>query len=205
MPRGSFVTSIKQLSIELGLTNDEIRTALKHLIKTGEVTKQTTNKYTVITVSNYHLYQTAPKQIPNDSQTEPIQTPNDSQTIAELFPTIEKGKKGKREEKKNTPLKSPRGFVPPAKDEVKDYVMSVGSQIDPEEFMAFYESKGWMVGKNKMKSWKSAIVTWEKRAGLKRIPPEKKQRGPRKEDEPAEELAGDDWMNYGPGWRERDV
>ena len=205
MPRGSFVTSIKQLSIELGLTSDEIRTALKHLIKTGEITKQTTNKYTVITVSNYHLYQTAPKQIPNDSQADPRQIPDESQTIAKLFPTREKGNKGKREEENNTPLKSPRGFVPPTKEEVQSYMESVGSRIDPEEFMAFYESKGWMVGKNKMKSWKSAIVTWEKRAGLKRIPPGTKERSPGKEDEPAEELAGDDWMNYGPGWRERDV
>lgn len=205
MPRGSFVTSIKQLSLELGLTSDEIRTALKHLIKTGEVTKQTTNKYTVITVSNYHLYQTVPKQIPNDSQTEPQQIPDDPQTITKLFPTIEEGNKGRKEEKKNTPLKSPRGFVPPTREEVRGYVESVGSQVDPEEFVAFYESKGWMVGKNKMKSWKSAIVTWEKRAGLKRTPPGKKDSSPRGGSAQEEILAGDDWMDYGPGWRERDV
>lgn len=40
-------------------------------------------------------------------------------------------------------------------------------------FVAFYESKGWLVGKNKMKSWKSAIVTWEKRNNLKRVEPKK--------------------------------
>lgn len=205
VPRGSFVTSIKQLSLELGLTNDEIRTALKHLIKTGEVTKQTTNKYTVITVSNYHLYQTEPKQIPNEFQAEPGQTPNEPHTITKLFPTIEERNKGRKEEKKNTPLKSPRGFVPPTMEEVRGYVESVGSQVDPEEFVAFYESKGWMVGKNKMKSWKSAIVTWEKRAGLKRIPPEKKGAMPREDSSQGEILAGDDWMDYGPGWRERNV
>ena len=38
-------------------------------------------------------------------------------------------------------------------------------------FVAFYESKGWLVGKSKMKSWKSAIVTWEKRNNLKRVDP----------------------------------
>ena len=29
--------------------------------------------------------------------------------------------------------------------------------------MDFYESKGWMVGKDKMKDWKASVRTWEKR------------------------------------------
>ena len=29
--------------------------------------------------------------------------------------------------------------------------------------MAFYESKGWMVGRNPMKSWPAACATWQKR------------------------------------------
>ena len=77
--RGSFVTSIKKLSLELCLTEDEVRTAIKHLISTGEITKQTTNKYSVITVSNYELYQDVPEQIPSNSQTIPILFPNNSQ------------------------------------------------------------------------------------------------------------------------------
>lgn len=85
--RGSFITSIKKLSSELNLTEDEVRTALKHLTETGEVTKQTTNKYTVITVNNYAVYQEVTKQIPNKSQ-----------TIPKPFPTIEEGKKGRRKE-----------------------------------------------------------------------------------------------------------
>ena len=34
--------------------------------------------------------------------------------------------------------------------------------MDPEKFIDFYESKGWMVGKNKMKDWKAAVRTWER-------------------------------------------
>lgn len=75
IPRGSFVTSVNKLSLELSLTPDEIRTALTHLVKTGELTKQTTRKNTVISVVNYDFFQessqTNPKQIPNDSQTNP--------------------------------------------------------------------------------------------------------------------------------------
>ena len=69
-----------------------------------------------------------------------------------------------------------------------EYLDSVGSKVDAEAFVAFYESKGWMVGKNKMKSWKSAIVTWEKSKGLKRTT--KKKTEPVIEEEIYE---GDDW------------
>lgn len=73
--------------------------------------------------------------------------------------------------RKNTTKSRSAAFIPPTVEEVDLYLKSVGSQVDAESFVNFYESKGWMVGKNKMKSWKSAIVTWEKRDNLKRIPP----------------------------------
>ena len=45
---------------------------------------------------------------------------------------------------------------------MQSYVLEKGIEIDAEKFVAYYESNGWMVGRNKMKSWKSAIVTWKK-------------------------------------------
>ena len=54
-------------------------------------------------------------------------------------------------------------FNKPKLSEVKDYCLERNNNIDAEAFIAFYESKGWMVGKNKMKDWKSAIITWEKK------------------------------------------
>lgn len=96
IPRGSFVSSIGNIASDLDLTVDEVRTAISHLLKTGELTKQTTNRFTVFTVSNYELYQDATKQIPNNSQTDTKQIPNKSQTIPKLFPTIEEEKEGKK-------------------------------------------------------------------------------------------------------------
>ena len=59
-------------------------------------------------------------------------------------------------------------FVPPTLEEVSAYVSEKGYSIDAEAFIAFYESKGWMVGKNKMKDWRMAIVTWSKRDNERR-------------------------------------
>ena len=53
-------------------------------------------------------------------------------------------------------------FRKPTLQEVSDYCKERNNGIDAEAFIAFYESKGWMVGKSPMKDWKSAIITWEK-------------------------------------------
>ena len=53
-------------------------------------------------------------------------------------------------------------FTPPTVAEVKAYCDERGNNVDAERFVDFYESKGWMVGKNKMKSWKAAVRNWER-------------------------------------------
>ena len=61
-------------------------------------------------------------------------------------------------------------FTPPTVDEVRAYMLERGTTSDPERFVDFYESKGWMVGKNKMKDWKAAVRNWERNAGQKGKP-----------------------------------
>lgn len=54
-------------------------------------------------------------------------------------------------------------FTPPSVAMVRAYCEERGNHIDPEEFVDFYGSKGWMVGKSKMKDWKCAVRNWERR------------------------------------------
>ena len=53
-------------------------------------------------------------------------------------------------------------FVRPTPEQVEQYAQSIDYDIDGERFCAYYDSKGWMVGKNKMKDWKAAVITWKK-------------------------------------------
>lgn len=53
-------------------------------------------------------------------------------------------------------------FVPPDVNQVQEYCDSRNNGIDAQTFVDFYTSKGWMVGKNKMKDWKAAVRTWER-------------------------------------------
>lgn len=60
--------------------------------------------------------------------------------------------------------KPPRAarFTPPTVDEVRDYCQERGNSVDPERFVDFYASKGWLVGKTKMKDWRAAVRSWER-------------------------------------------
>ena len=58
-------------------------------------------------------------------------------------------------------------FKPPTVEEVSEYCIERNNQVDPESFIDFYESKGWMVGKNKMKDWKSSLRRAEKWDSIK--------------------------------------
>ncbi len=53
-------------------------------------------------------------------------------------------------------------FVPPSLSEIRDYCQERRNNVDPEKFFDFYESKGWLVGKNKMKDWRAAVRNWER-------------------------------------------
>lgn len=53
-------------------------------------------------------------------------------------------------------------FTPPPLSDVSQYCQERNNNIDPQRFIDFYESKGWMIGKNKMKDWKAAVRNWER-------------------------------------------
>lgn len=54
-------------------------------------------------------------------------------------------------------------FMPPTESEVEAYCRERGNAVNAEAFIAYYESNGWMIGKNRMKDWKAAVRTWEQR------------------------------------------
>ena len=53
-------------------------------------------------------------------------------------------------------------FTPPTYEEVASYCEERKNTVDAQRFIDFYSSKGWMVGKSKMKDWKASVRTWER-------------------------------------------
>lgn len=61
----------------------------------------------------------------------------------------------------NITVVTAKRFTPPTVEEVEAYCTEKGYGVNAQRFVDFYESKGWMIGKNKMTKWKSAVATWE--------------------------------------------
>ena len=154
--RGQIVTSLSSLAANTSLSIRQVRDSLNHLVMTGEVTNESTSQYRVITIVKYSDYQANDKQIDKqvtNKLTSKRQT-NDKQ-VDNKYRNIEQIelKKDKR---------IPSVFTQPSVGEVEDYCRERNNGISGQEFVDFYESKGWMIGKNKMKDWKAAVRTWER-------------------------------------------
>ena len=64
-------------------------------------------------------------------------------------------------------------FQKPTIEEIRQYCLEKGYNVDAEQFFNFYESKGWVVGKSPMKNWRAAVSTWNKRE--KEVPRRKRE------------------------------
>ncbi len=62
--------------------------------------------------------------------------------------------------------------IPPTIEEVTKYCEERKNGVNPSKWHDFYSSKGWMVGRNKMKDWRAAVRTWEKESAPKKVLPE---------------------------------
>lgn len=68
----------------------------------------------------------------------------------------------KKENIKRKSTTQAKAFVKPTVEEVKAYCVERKNNVNPDKFIDFYESKGWLIGKNPMKDWKACVRTWEK-------------------------------------------
>ena len=151
--RGDVNLSILSLSKRWGWGREKTRCFLHLLESDGMVVMNATTNRTTITIVNYDKYQISAvtnqttkrqrteQRSGNESDNEPYTTNKDNK-VNNINNKV---------------------FVPPTVDEVKAYCRERNNSIDAEAFVSFYESKGWMIGKNKMKDWKAAVRTWEQK------------------------------------------
>lgn len=114
--RGQRVASRASLARELGMTQKQIRTAIGHLLETGEVAKRSYPKYTVFSVVNYDQYQAVrPSKRPSEGPAEGQQRASKGPQSKNLRTTyVEEGKN-------NIGGVAPEGA--PAEPEDGDYVL----------------------------------------------------------------------------------
>lgn len=178
--RGSFLTSYPKLAQDLKLSKMQIRTALNKLQLTHEITLKTTSQYSIITIKNWSDYQK------NNTQDNTKITDEQHTDNTRVTPTNKDNKENKdiynynplikdnydisysddflqKSPSQDSVQKKTKVFVKPTIEEIKQFCTENNKNVDAESFYNFYESKNWMIGKNKMQKWKAAVCTWDRK------------------------------------------
>lgn len=165
--RGQRLCSRASLARELRLTEKEVRTALEHLKKTGEVASRTSPQGTVLTVLRFDAYQNGAGETANEG-------PAEGQPWANEGPVNKKDKKAEKEEKERTPLKGGKkekaaygefGNVYLTEEEREKLMARFGNNETAravEELSAYCQSKG-----KRYADYYATLVNWCKRNGEK--------------------------------------
>lgn len=144
---GQLVTGRKKIKEALHIGSEsKVERVLTRFENEHQIEQLKCTRNRLITILNWEDYQESEQ--PNEQQV------NNNRTTSEHI-----NKNVRMEECINRK----RGFVKPTQEEVSEYIRLKGYHFDAESFIAFYESKGWKIGNQPMKSWKAACTTWEKR------------------------------------------
>jgi hypothetical protein len=93
-----------------------------------------------------------------------MQSQSDCNAIREDKIREDKIREDKIREDKIREDKKEKNVIPPLFDWIEIYCKERNNSVDAKQFFDFYESKGWKIGKDKMKDWQAAVRTWEQRA-----------------------------------------
>lgn len=148
----------------LGCSRKTVSTTLDALVEKGLVEKRTRIENRV-TFCDYRVsfFHTPVKKLPHPlEKTSPPPLEKTSPHNIEIDNLEDNLEREKRDEAARGKRKR---FTPPTLEEVEAYCDERENGIDPQQFVDYYESNGWKVGRNSMRDWKAAVRTWERRDG----------------------------------------
>ena len=160
-----FVNAPKKIQRLIGASDDDLKLLIAKsfvlVFETGILVIKHWRMHNTIRQDRYHPtdYQEEYKQLGLKSNNSYTWQPNGNQLETEnRLDKIRLDKNNKEEINKEE-----KRFKKPTPEEIKNYCKERNNNVDANRFYNFYESKGWMVGKNKMKDWKAAVRTWEQK------------------------------------------
>ncbi len=168
---GQLLTGRKSLSGQVGVKQTKLERILDNLESGQQIRQQKTNKFRIITIVNWHMYQdktTDGQQADNKETTnghiqQCITMENNSSTVGGSKEKDPKGRKTTK--KKQSLIEQPvKKFEKPSLAELTAYVAEKGYSVDPQEFLIKYDGNGWLCGKplKPMESWKIVLYRWHK-------------------------------------------
>lgn len=125
----------------------------KNGLKGGRPKKETTGNKEEKPVETTEETDGNEEEKPKENQNETTPQPNENENENVNVNVNNKG----------SGAKSPRSrFKAPTREEVKQYAAENKLALNVDNFMDYYESNGWKVGKNPMKDWKATARRWSR-------------------------------------------
>ena len=103
------------------------------------------------------------KQPKNNQETTEKQPNKDKDVNKDKDKNKDKNKEGAKDESFAACADKSCRFVPPSLLDIQNFIKEKGYSVNASSFIDFYTSKNWMIGKNKMKDWRAAVRTWQRR------------------------------------------
>lgn len=137
--RGSVITSYAKLAKAVGISVQQARTALEHLESTHELTRQSHNNFTVISIKNYDRFQTSTHDPTNGQQSNNTRSTNDQHTSNNSIRKYKNKKNNKNVDK----CSSNTHYTAQQISEIVAYLGYRWSNDEIQAFIAFNEARGW--------------------------------------------------------------
>jgi hypothetical protein len=144
---------IETIAAETSLCRRSVFRALTVLEDSGLITRHRGRNEVVYTI----------QKCPTDTSRSVSQTPQKclTDTSTGVSQTLTLNKEQSREHI-GEEVEKPQRFQKPTIPEVHAYGMTLSPRfLKAQQFVDYYESKGWVIGKSPMKSWKAAVRTWQ--------------------------------------------
>lgn len=163
--RGAVYMSIASLANRWQWNWRTVKKFILMLEMDGMVQNRVQNGVHSIFLCNYAKYQgSSAKGVQSDVQNTMQSTVHNTvqstvQSDRQFLPNKEEDKEYKEQENSMKVVRAQR-FTPPTRSELYTYILDQGLTLDIDRFLDYYNSNGWMVGRNKMKDWKAAARNW---------------------------------------------
>ena len=148
-------------------SNDTIRRVLTSLVEKGYITKNQKNKTESGKFGGIDIEFTDKSfRLAETKNAESVNTPHGANADSiELVPNNNNSINNIDNNNKDLISidKTPKRFIPPTIEEIENFCKQENIDVDAKKFFYWNDAKGWMIGKNKMKNWKSAVRTWERK------------------------------------------
>ena len=148
LKRGQLITSYPKLAEKCSLSVQEIRTAFNHLKSTGDITVNTTSKFSIVTVNNYDIPDESTDKSTVKQQADNIQSTDNRQTVNSQSTTVEERKEEKEIKEKQ---EREEAAAPPSPS--SRFNSSNSSAVTRDELTAKYGEENVMLYETKFDSW----------------------------------------------------